>query len=100
MFDPIKEIKISEYQGPVYDFVVPGPENFIGGFGGIILHNSGHGGREDLRDLIKLTNPEHIIPSHGDLKMKRAGAELAEEMGYKLNKNVHLMGNSKSIILK
>ena len=100
LFDPIKEIKISEYQGPVYDFVVPGPENFIGGFGGIILHNSGHGGREDLRDLIKLTNPEHIIPSHGDLKMKRAGAELAEEMGYKLNKNVHLMSNSKSIILK
>ncbi|MBU1987991.1 MAG: ribonuclease J, partial [Nanoarchaeota archaeon] len=55
------------------------------------VHTSGHGGREDLRDLIKLTNPQHIIPSHGDLKKTTAGAELAQEMGYKLNKTVHLM---------
>lgn len=63
------------------------------------VHVSGHGGREDLRDLIKLTNPEHIIPSHGDLKKTTAGAELAEEMGYKHNKTVHLMSNGKSITL-
>ena len=36
------------------------------------VHVSGHGGREDLRDLIKLTNPEHVIPSHGDLKKTSA----------------------------
>lgn len=63
------------------------------------VHVSGHGGREDLRDLIKLTNPEHIIPSHGDLKKLTAGAKLAEEMGYKLHKSVHLMNNGKSITL-
>jgi len=63
------------------------------------VHVSGHGGREDLRDLIKLVNPEHVIPSHGDLKKLNAGVELAEEMGYKLNKNVHLMQNGKSITL-
>ncbi len=61
------------------------------------VHVSGHGGREDIRDLIKLTNPEHVIPSHGDLKKLSAGAELAEEMGFKLNKNVHIMQNGKSI---
>lgn len=27
---------------PVYDISVPGTQNFIGGFGGIMLHNSGH----------------------------------------------------------
>ncbi len=97
LFDPIKEIKVSYYEGPVYDFSVSGVENFIGGFGGIMLHNSGHGGREDLRDLIKLTKPENIIPSHGDLKKTSAGARLAEEMGYKLGKNVHLAQNGQCI---
>lgn len=63
------------------------------------VHVSGHGGREDLRDLIKLTNPENIIPSHGDLKKLSAGLALAEEMGYKQDKNVHLMSNGKSIII-
>lgn len=99
LFDPIKKIEVSDYDGSVYDFTVPGPQNFIGGFGGIMLHNSGHGGREDLRDLIKLTNPEHVIPSHGDLKKTRAGARLAEEMGYRMNKTVHLMENSQCLNL-
>jgi len=61
------------------------------------VHVSGHGGREDLRDLIKLTNPEHVIPSHGDLKKLTAGAELAVEMGYKMNKNVHIMHNGMKL---
>ena len=64
------------------------------------VHVSGHGGREDLRDLIRLLKPEHIIPSHGDLKKLTAGAELAQEMGYRLHKNVHLMQNGSSITLK
>lgn len=63
------------------------------------VHVSGHGGQEDIRDLIKLTNPEHIIPSHGDLKKRESGSKLAEELGYTLNKTVHLMNNGTSIIL-
>ena len=63
------------------------------------VHVSGHGGAEDLRDLIKLTNPQHIIPSHGDLKKRTAGANLAVEMGYKLNRTVHLMSNNKCLTL-
>jgi ribonuclease J len=63
------------------------------------VHVSGHGGQEDLRDLIKLTSPKHIIPSHGDLKKRAAGAALAEEMGYKLNENIHLLNNGSSVIL-
>ncbi len=99
LFDPITKIDASDYEGEVYDFSVPGPENFIGGFGGIMLHNSGHGGREDIRDLILLLKPEHVIPSHGDLKKLTAAAELAQEMGYKLNKNVHLMQNGQALSL-
>jgi ribonuclease J len=59
------------------------------------VHVSGHGGREDLRDLLKLIKPEHVIPSHGDLTKTSAGARLAEEVGYKINKTVHLMNNGK-----
>ena len=64
------------------------------------VHVSGHGGKEDIRDLIKLTNPEHIIPSHGDLRKREAGAQLAQEMGYKMNKTIHLLDNWKSVELK
>lgn len=64
------------------------------------VHVSGHGGREDLRDFIKLANAEHVIPSHGDLKKTTAGAMLAVEMGYKLNKTVHLMENGGVLKLR
>ena len=37
----IQTIRLSE-EKEVYDFCVPGTQNFIGGFGGVILHNTGH----------------------------------------------------------
>lgn len=61
------------------------------------VHVSGHGGREDLRELINLTKPQHIIPSHGELKKREAGALLAEEMGYKKGRTVHLLDNGKAV---
>ncbi|MBS3090906.1 MBL fold metallo-hydrolase [Candidatus Pacearchaeota archaeon] len=63
------------------------------------VHVSGHGGREDLRDLLKLTSPEHVIPSHGDLKKRTAGGTLAEELGYKMNKTIHLLNNGTFVTL-
>ena len=59
------------------------------------IHVSGHAGREDLRDLIEMTNPEHVIPAHGELKMLNSLGELAVEMGYKLGKNVHIVDNEQ-----
>jgi ribonuclease J len=63
------------------------------------VHVSGHGGREDLRDLIKLTNPQHVIPSHGELKKREAGFNLAIEVGYKANKTVHLLDNGGTLAI-
>lgn len=54
-------------------------------------HVSGHGGREDLRDIVKIVNPQHIIPSHGGLDKTSPMADLVKEMGYKLGKQCHLM---------
>jgi ribonuclease J len=83
--------------GKVYDFQVPEAENFIGGFGGIMLHNSGHAGREDLRDFINLLSPEHIIPAHAGLAKQSALAELASELGYKIGKTCHVTQNLNRI---
>ena len=54
-------------------------------------HVSGHGGREDLRDIMKIIHPQHIIPSHGGLDKTRPMADLAKELGYKQGKQCHLM---------
>ena len=63
------------------------------------IHQSGHAAREDLRDLINLVKPKHIIPAHGELRMTSALADLAVEMGYKQGQNVHVMGNGERIKL-
>jgi len=63
------------------------------------IHTSGHAAREDLRDLINLVKPKHIIPAHGEPRMLNALADLAAEMGYKKGQNVHVMGNGERIRL-
>ncbi|MEK6917898.1 MAG: MBL fold metallo-hydrolase RNA specificity domain-containing protein [Nanoarchaeota archaeon] len=55
------------------------------------VHVSGHGGREDIRDLISILNPEHVIPSHGSTQQLTPMLELTRELGYKQGKNCHLV---------
>lgn len=59
------------------------------------IHVSGHGSREDLREMIELTKPRHLIPSNAEMDKTKYGAQLAQEMGYKLNKTVHLLNNAE-----
>ena len=61
------------------------------------VHESGHAAREDLRDLISILKPKHIIPAHGNDSMRGALAELAVEMGYQKGNNVHLMRDGQRI---
>ena len=63
------------------------------------IHVSGHAGREDLRDLISMIHPEHIIPAHGSKEQLTPMIELATEMGYKAGKNCHLMQNGQKLQL-
>lgn len=55
------------------------------------VHVSGHGGREDLRDILKIVNPKHVIPSHGGFDKTGPMMDLLKEMGYKEGKTAHLM---------
>ncbi len=60
------------------------------------LHVSGHAGREDHRDFMRMLDPVHIIPAHGDLEMLAAYTEMAEEEGYKMGNNIHILRNGQA----
>jgi len=64
------------------------------------VHVSGHGGREDLRDLIELLSPLNIIPAHGSLAQEAPLVDLATGIGYKFQENVFLSSNKKVIKIK
>ena len=57
------------------------------------VHVSGHAGREDLRDILNIVRPKHVIPSHGGFDKTGPMISLLKEMGYKEGKNAHLMEN-------
>ncbi len=60
------------------------------------IHVSGHAGPEDMRDFIRMLQPQHLIPSHGDLSHLAAFVELSEEEGYKLGNDVHILRNGQA----
>ena len=63
------------------------------------VHVHGHGSREDLREIIELLKPKHIIPAHGDLKQETPMIDLANEFGYKFGETSHLASDGKVIKL-
>ncbi len=60
-------------------------------------HVSGHASREDHRDLLKMLNPEMVIPCHGDMTMLANYADLGSDLGYTLNKDLLLVKNGQRI---
>ena len=59
------------------------------------VHVSGHAGREDLRDLIEMLRPKHVVPAHGTLQQETPLIELAKELGYKFGETSHLSSDGK-----
>jgi len=59
------------------------------------IHVSGHGSRGDLRDLISILRPKHIIPAHGSLQQEAPLIELSTEFGYKFGETSHLTSDGK-----
>jgi ribonuclease J len=63
------------------------------------VHVSGHGGREDIIDLINIIKPQNIIPSHGPSQRLSSMLEICKDLGYNSKKEVHLMRDGKKIVL-
>ena len=45
------------------------------------IHSSGHPSKQELRLVLKLMHPRYFMPMHGEHRMLRIHAEIAEEVG-------------------
>ncbi len=60
------------------------------------VHVSGHGAREDHRDLLELVRPRNIIPIHAEPAKGRMLAELAAQLGFL---NTHVMEDGRRLVI-
>src|SRR5581483_8061750 len=61
-----------------------------------LLHASGHACQEDLKLMLKLVNPTHFMPFHGDFRMLKKHGHLAKELGIS-EKNIFVCQNGEVI---
>ncbi|MDY6761928.1 MAG: MBL fold metallo-hydrolase [Candidatus Nanohaloarchaea archaeon] len=64
------------------------------------VHSHGHGMREDQRDMMRMLDPDHVIPAHGTTEKLASCASLAMEEGYVLEEDVHISQNRHTVELE
>ncbi|MBR0440241.1 MAG: ribonuclease J [Bacilli bacterium] len=62
------------------------------------IHSSGHASRQELRFMLKLMKPKFFMPIHGEYRMLRLHAEMAEDLGVK-KENIFILDNGDSLVL-
>jgi ribonuclease J len=60
------------------------------------IHVSGHGSQEELKLMLNLMKPKFFIPIHGEYRMLRYHAELAEQVGI-ARENIFLIDNGDTV---
>jgi ribonuclease J len=71
-----------------------GVETDISGFGPI--HATGHGHRDDMREMMRAVRPAHFVPVHGAYRNLQAHARLAREEGW-LEQQVTLLDGGECL---
>jgi ribonuclease J len=71
-----------------------GVETDISAFGPI--HATGHGHRDDMRELMRAARPSHFVPVHGAYRNLQAHARLAREEGW-LEQQVTLLDGGECL---
>jgi len=64
----------------------------------IDVHTSGHAKQEDLKLMLKLINPQYLIPAHGDYYMRLGHKEVAMSVGLN-SEQVLLLDNGEVSLL-
>ncbi|MBI2144937.1 RNase J family beta-CASP ribonuclease [Candidatus Woesearchaeota archaeon] len=62
------------------------------------VHQSGHASGQDVRVFLEMLRPKHLIPSHGEHRMKSALKHMALSLGYD-EKRIHLPHDGQRIVL-
>ena len=62
------------------------------------VHVSGHAGRCDTEEFIKLVDPEHLVPCHSTMDKLNILAELGRELGYS-DGQLHVLQNGNTLRL-
>jgi ribonuclease J len=60
------------------------------------LHSSGHGNQEDLKFLIRFTDPKFFIPIGGTVRHQKQYEKLVEDLGYE-KKNVYSLKEGETV---
>jgi ribonuclease J len=60
------------------------------------VHVSGHGLKDEIRQMIEIVKPEHLIPVHGEYHMLVHHAQLGRETGISEEK-IHLVDNGQVV---
>jgi len=60
------------------------------------VHVSGHASQEEMKLLLHLVRPKYLIPIHGELRMLKQHANLAEEVGLP-KENISIVENGQVI---
>lgn len=63
------------------------------------IHTSGHAKEEELKWMLRIINPKYFMPMHGEYRMLKAHADIAEECGIS-KENIFICGNGEVIELR
>lgn len=63
------------------------------------LHSSGHPSRQELRLMLRLTQPKYFMPAHGEYRMLKLHGEIAQEVGIP-KENIFICENGDMLQLR